>query len=175
MAGPFDNLTFSFGGSDPTSYPAMQLRQRIALQMMQQGKKGYPKNLGEGLTAIGDAIGEVGMARRLERQQAAYEDFVKKNPPPDAAALLQQPRAAAPAAAGPRADASGAAVPDWLTTAQYPAAPPQATASASPQLPPAPVADASVQPAAADLQYPQTAAADTGTVSDAPPLGIQQA
>ena len=35
-----------------------QLRQRIALQMLSQ-RKAFPKNVGEGLTAIGDAIGDL--------------------------------------------------------------------------------------------------------------------
>ena len=39
---------------------------------MGQGKgKGYPKNIGEGLTAIGDSIGDLGMMRRLEQGDLA--------------------------------------------------------------------------------------------------------
>jgi hypothetical protein len=171
MPGPFDNLTYAFGGSDPTSYPGMQLRQQIALRLMGQGnKKGYPKNVGEGLTAVGDALGDIGMARRLERQQAAYEDYVRKNPPPDAATLLQPPAAAT---TGPRADAGDTAVPAWLTGAQYPTVPPaQATADASPQLPPAPVEEAG-GPAQGYTQLASLQSPDTA--SDADPLPAEGA
>jgi hypothetical protein len=52
-----------------------QLRQRIALQMMGQGaKKGYPKNIGEGLTAIGDSLGDIGMARQLAASDIAGQE-----------------------------------------------------------------------------------------------------
>src|SRR5262245_49260970 len=50
-----------------------ELRQRIAYQMMSQ-RKAHPKTLGEGLSAIGDAIGDVGMARRLEAADIASQD-----------------------------------------------------------------------------------------------------
>ena len=58
-----------------------QLRQRIALQMMSQGKKGYPKTLGEGLTAIGDSLGDMGMARQLASADLAQQQIA---PPPAA-------------------------------------------------------------------------------------------
>jgi hypothetical protein len=72
MLGPFDNLTFGFGADDPKSHDAMMLRQRIALQMLSQ-KKGYPKNIGEGLTAIGDALGDRAAMASLERIQAGQD------------------------------------------------------------------------------------------------------
>jgi hypothetical protein len=52
-----------FWGNDPNVN--LQLRQRIAMQMLSQ-KKSYPKTFGEGLGAIGDALGDVGIMRRLE-------------------------------------------------------------------------------------------------------------
>ena len=65
---------FSWLANEPGSYDAMELRKRIALQLLaRDGKKGYPKNIGEGLTSIGDAIGEIGMMRALERGQAAQD------------------------------------------------------------------------------------------------------
>lgn len=67
-----------------------QLRQRIALQMMSQGKKGYPKNVGEGLTAIGDSLGDIGIARRLEAADLAQQQIA----PPAAAAAGGTPLAA---------------------------------------------------------------------------------
>lgn len=50
----------------------MRLRERIALQMMSQ-KKGYPKTVGEGLTAVGDAIGDRMTMARLEQADLAQQ------------------------------------------------------------------------------------------------------
>ena len=73
MVGTTDDNTnpFSgfFWGNDPNVN--QQLRQRIALQMMASGKKAYPKNLGEGLSAIGDSLGEIGMMRQMLQADAA--------------------------------------------------------------------------------------------------------
>jgi len=73
---PSGNL---FTGLDPRANLA--LRQRIALQMMANaGKgKGYPKNLGEGLTAVGDALGEIGLARRLASEDVAAQQGAKSS------------------------------------------------------------------------------------------------
>jgi len=60
-----------------------QLRQQIALRMMGQGaKKGYPKTLGEGLTAIGDSLGDIGMARQLASADLAQQDAATKGVAP---------------------------------------------------------------------------------------------
>ena len=69
-------MAFGFFSPEEVGSPAqMALRQRIALQMLANAKRsGYPKNLGEGLTAIGDAIGERGQIATLEAQMKAYED-----------------------------------------------------------------------------------------------------
>ena len=54
-----------------------ELRKRIALQMMaSQGK--FPKTIGEGLSAIGDAIGDRGIAYQLGQQDLAMQGL---NPP----------------------------------------------------------------------------------------------
>jgi hypothetical protein len=63
-----DLQSFIFNQSDPNVN--QQLRQRIALAMMQKQRK-YPKTFGEGLAAIGDSLGEIGMARRIEAADAA--------------------------------------------------------------------------------------------------------
>ena len=55
----------------PTSYAALDTRRKIALAMMMRERKGYPKNIGEGLTAIGDALGERGAMNALAQQEAA--------------------------------------------------------------------------------------------------------
>jgi hypothetical protein len=62
-------LSFIFNGNDPNVN--QQLRQRIALAMMSKQKR-YPRNLGEGLSAIGDSLGEMGTMRQLlEADKAA--------------------------------------------------------------------------------------------------------
>jgi hypothetical protein len=62
---------FSFWGSDPDGgYDALQMRRQIAMQMLSQ-KKGYPKNIGEGLASIGDSLGDAAMMNSLAQQAAA--------------------------------------------------------------------------------------------------------
>ena len=72
-------MAFGFYSPEEVASPAqMALRQRIALQMLANSRRsGYPKNLGEGLAAIGDAIGERGQIKSLEEQMKAYEDAKK--------------------------------------------------------------------------------------------------
>jgi hypothetical protein len=72
-------LASFFWGNNPNIN--QQLRQRIALQMMQSNKKAFPKNIGEGLSAIGDAIGDRGLARMLEQSDQAAQTIT---PPPAA-------------------------------------------------------------------------------------------
>jgi len=45
----------------------LKLREKIALAQMMQ-KRAYPKTFGEGLSAIGESLGDIGTARRLEEQ-----------------------------------------------------------------------------------------------------------
>src|SRR6478752_2297348 len=96
-----------------------QLRQRIALQMMSQGKKGYPKNIGEGLTAIGDSLGDIGMARQLAQADLAAQGAANKDP----ATLLSGGAAALPPAV---AGAMNYAPEDGGGGADYQPAPQQA-------------------------------------------------
>lgn len=63
---------FSFFGNKPTSYQALEMRRRIAEKLASQ-KKGFPKNVGEGLTYLGESIGEAGMMARLEAADRAYQ------------------------------------------------------------------------------------------------------
>ena len=56
------------GGTSPSSVQA--LRQKIALAMLMQKRKA-PANLGEGLSAIGESLGDMGVMRRLESEAAA--------------------------------------------------------------------------------------------------------
>jgi hypothetical protein len=84
MAGIEDVLpgpmrSFFYGNApagSPLSYEALQTRRKIAEQLMGR-RSPYPKNIGEGLTYIGEAIGDrMQMAdlERREREQGEYED-----------------------------------------------------------------------------------------------------
>jgi len=167
MAGLFDNLTYAFNGNaapaDPSSYRALDMRRQIALAAMAQGgRKGYPKNLGEGLSAIGDAIGERAQLGALNQQLAAYDKYVAANPEPKASDLLRgadQPQPQQRSEIAPAVQTTDAGVlPDPSTA-------PVQTASVAP---PPPQADA--------LTYPQTAAnIPSDIVSDVPQPGIQRA
>ena len=144
---PYNSLKgFFFPGEDKNVPQA--LRQKIALAMLMQ-KKAYPKNLGEGLSAIGDSLGDIGTMRRLEADAAAGE----------AAATDAEKRLAGPLAYGPdddtvdRFDKEGARF-----------VPPRAEPQANPNrrviiqtpspTPPRPVEDA---PQPAELQQPTEA------------------
>jgi hypothetical protein len=82
---------FTPGGFDDPSLPVNSaLRQRIALAML-SAKKGYPKTLGEGLTAIGDALGDRSMMRRLAEADVASQREIMGSPDTPAA---PQPTAA---------------------------------------------------------------------------------
>jgi hypothetical protein len=71
-----------------------ELRQRIALAMLAQKKK-FPTTFGEGLSAIGDSLGEIGTTRRLMADEAA--DFAKANTKADELLGTQPGAPAAPA------------------------------------------------------------------------------
>jgi hypothetical protein len=111
--------SYLFWGNDPNVN--QQLRQRLALQMM-ASKKAYPKNLGEGLSAIGDAIGEIGTARRVEQsdlaaQKAAQAVGDAARTAPVTAPLATPPPQQTSTAPAPQGDpfATGATPPPYLT------------------------------------------------------------
>jgi hypothetical protein len=68
-------LSSYFWQNDPNVN--MELRKRIALQMMASGSK-FPKTIGEGLSAIGDALGDRRIANELSQQDLALQGL---NPP----------------------------------------------------------------------------------------------
>jgi hypothetical protein len=59
-------------------YQQLELRKRIAMQMMSQHQKAYPKNLGQGLASFGNSLGDIGMMQMLMRQQQAQDAAVAK-------------------------------------------------------------------------------------------------
>jgi hypothetical protein len=60
-----------FAGAGNANTP-QALRQKIALAMLMQKRKA-PSTFGEGLSAIGDSLGDIGMMRRIESEAAAAE------------------------------------------------------------------------------------------------------
>ena len=85
FAAMLPGMFFATDKNDPRVNP--QLRQRIALAMMARDRK-FPKNVGEGLASIGDAIGDRALMRQLMDADVAQQD-------------VAPPGAAAPAAAPP--------------------------------------------------------------------------
>jgi hypothetical protein len=63
--------SFFFAGNDKNV--PQDLRQKIALAMLMKQKRAYPKTFGEGLSAIGESIGDIGERRRLESEAADAE------------------------------------------------------------------------------------------------------
>ena len=53
-----------FGTADIPTYEALQRRRAIAAALAAQ-KKGFPKTLGEGLTYLGESIGEAGLRLKI--------------------------------------------------------------------------------------------------------------
>ena len=173
---------FFRAGADPASpdsYQQLELRKRIAMAMLgQSGRKGYPKNLGEGLTAIGDAIGDRSQMQQLmaaQRSEDARRAAIPSMFPAPVPGAGSAPAAVVPGAgadAAPPAAAApvqtAAAEPDWLSGAQVALPPPQQPQQAAEVVPP--------PEGGGDLAYPQTASLTSpDTASDAPPVGIQQA
>jgi hypothetical protein len=152
---------------DPRSYQALEMRKKIALAAIVRDRKGYPKNIGEGLTAIGDALGERAQVNQALASQSAYEDYTRKNPPPSVESLTD-----AQPSNGPRADAS----PDVSIRPPVVAADDDtpAVANASPVLP-APSMDTAqsvmAAPPAAYFPAPSTAQASAPPPSLAPTGG----
>ena len=65
-----DQLKAYFFANDPNLAANLKLRERIALAQMAR-RSAYPKTFGEGLSAIGEALGERRLIGQLEAQDAA--------------------------------------------------------------------------------------------------------
>jgi hypothetical protein len=170
-----------FSPEELKSPEALAMRQKLALAMMAREGK-YPTTIGAGITELGRAVGDRFTQQRLEAQMAALERASAARGAGAAAAPTISPAvpgrtdpASGASSAAPAATNTASAFPDVdtsATTASIPAAtltdvaqaPPPEVATAPP-----PVQDASVAPPV------QVAQADTGTVSDAPPVGGQPA
>jgi hypothetical protein len=152
-------------GNDPNVNQT--IRQRIALQMMASSKRAAPKNIGEGLTAIGDSLGEIGMARRLEQGDLAQQAAAKA-----AVGNLYGPRVAeGDTDAAPPVKTASAPPADVVPDVQTPPVAPPAQVATAPMPPVAPVPPAPVAPPApaapAPLPPAETAPAAFGDRFDA--------
>ena len=108
------------------SYEQLQTRRKIAASLMAQ-KHPYPRNIGEGLSAIGEAIGERGYLNRLDAMEAVKAQQ-------DAALMAGVTRAgAAPPAPSTPSDSSETetAPPAARTSYAPPATPDEAPAVAA--------------------------------------------
>ena len=100
-------LSFIFGakpGAGVPTYEQLQMRRKIAESLLGQ-KSRFPKTFGEGLGAIGEAIGERGMMNRLDAmeqakgaQDTSVFDAAMGNPPPVSAPPTARPMSYAPEA-----------------------------------------------------------------------------
>jgi len=71
---PSNPLSFAFGGGSPTPMSLEQLKRRQAVAMaLASQKRGFPKNIGEGLTSLGEAVGDRMAESRLTAAEAAYK------------------------------------------------------------------------------------------------------
>lgn len=85
--------SFSFPGGVSGPGVSKELRQRIALAMLTQKRKA-PSTFGEGLSAIGDSLGDIGTMRRLAAEEnaaftggnAKADELLGGKPPADAQA-----------------------------------------------------------------------------------------
>lgn len=150
-----------FWGNNPNVN--QQLRQRIAAQMMSQ-KKGYPKTLGEGLSAIGDSLGDIGMARRLEQGDLAQQAQARNS-------SIEPAVAAAPATAAQAiTNAIGGGAPEAPTPAPVqslasPAPDPRAGVTAALMGQKAPIQSSPIPPV-----VPTQPIAPTADIAKAPPI-----
>ena len=174
-----DTESFIFGTPDIPTYEALKRRRAIATALASK-QRGFPKTFGEGLTYLGESIGEAGLEWRLAREEAAsaaaagaYQRGLptESGAPlvrttPEAPVVAAPPAAAAPAPA--RLPGSDPAVPTTLTPPTRPA--PAPAPAPRPAPPPPPVA-AAPPPVAAE-PAPAVAAApdDQPTVASAPDL-----
>jgi hypothetical protein len=101
-------MAFIFGGDTGTSYESLQQRRKIADAMMARSVAGTPRNVGEGLTSIGNAIAGKILDRRVGRKEDAAREEANSvfnslmgGMSPDPMASGGQPAPVPPVAEGP--------------------------------------------------------------------------
>src|SRR3954465_6594983 len=74
-----------FGGDTGVTYEELKRRRAVAAALAER-QRGYPKNVGEGLTYLGDSIGDILGERRVRGREAAQRakeiGVVKGGPQP---------------------------------------------------------------------------------------------
>ena len=96
-------LSFIFGGNTNLTYEELKKRRAIAAALAAR-QKGFPKNIGEGLTYLGESIGEAGLNWRLaqaEKAQQLRDQGVVGNAPGGPGYVSGQPPGARPATVAP--------------------------------------------------------------------------
>jgi hypothetical protein len=129
--------SFIFGGtSDTPTYEELKRRRAIAAALAAR-QRGYPKNIGEGLTALGEGIYEGVSEWRLRQQEEKLRGInqgLRGGPPPEADG--ERPATPAPAPVSDAGDPAGGAVAFAMPEADVPAVedlpPPMAAVAAPP-------------------------------------------
>ena len=70
MAGE-DAVSYIFGGNTGLTYEQLKRRRAVALALASQ-RRGYPKTVGEGMTYLGESIGDMLAERRLDAAEKGY-------------------------------------------------------------------------------------------------------
>ena len=70
MAGE-DAVSYIFGGNTGLTYEQLKRRRAVALALASQ-RRGYPKTVGEGMTYLGESIGDMLAERRLDTAEKEY-------------------------------------------------------------------------------------------------------
>ena len=124
-------ISFIFGGNTELTYEELKKRRAIAAALAAR-QKGFPKNIGEGLTYLGESIGEAGLNWRLaqaEKAQQLRDQGVVGGAPGGPGYVTAQPPGARPATPAAAPAAAPAAGPPRQVSA-LPAGPPPAGAPA---------------------------------------------
>ena len=149
---PFAALSgFFFSGdkNDPRVNP--QLRQRLALAMLARDRK-YPKNLGEGIAAVGANFADAITQRQLEQADLAQQDAAK-----GIISGLRDTSSASPAPYAPPSDSlenAPAVRAIEAATSQPKVIPPPAPPPAPPQAPGRGAVPLPMQPGAGEIIDP---------------------
>jgi len=169
---PSNPLSFAFGGGGAQTYEGLKRRREIALRLAAQ-QRPFPKNLGEGIASLGEAVGQRMEGNRLDEAERALE---AKNAAEVAriggigAAPATSP-AVAPAPAPAAGATSEVAPPDYRAKiAGLIAGPPTPGAPrvpAAPGVPPArPTVSGVMPPTTATLEQPNSPTGSPGSDDD---------
>lgn len=171
-----DSYIFGPGTGTPT-YEDLQRRRKILDALLSQ-RRAYPKTLGEGLTSIGDVLGEIGIDRGLRQQEAKARDYGvgRMNQAPGAVPTYKpySPNAQAPISPAPSAKATSALPIGDLPPLPADTATTDVTepAAASAEIAPSPVSPAAIQTDQGDVTggAPQQTADNPATNQISPQL-----